>query len=179
MSTDPAPAPRRLSPERLNFILAQAEREAANPACDQQWPETVKDMVAHIATVEYERNESQMDAAEWELDHIERSSECDRLAGEVRGLREKLESLPDKIRKCLEPGEGGINITGGVPSCVFIHIGRGDYENDYELAQEAAEEALEAAAATVEREIAALRAATPGQPEPAPPSASDPASSKP
>jgi len=51
-----------------------------------------------------------------------------------------------------KPGEGGIDITSGIPSDIYVGIGRGHYEDgngEYELAKDVADSVRESAAAAI------------------------------
>jgi hypothetical protein len=65
-------------------------------------------------------------------------------------LRAAVEKIPDIIRKSGEPGQGGVDITRGIPSVVYVGIGREHYADDYELARETAEYTRDEAAGAVE-----------------------------
>jgi hypothetical protein len=72
------------------------------------------------------------------------------LIAERDALRAAVEQIPDIIRKSGEPGPGGIDITSGIPSVVYVGIGREHYADDYELARETAEHTRDEAAGAVE-----------------------------
>jgi hypothetical protein len=71
-------------------------------------------------------------------------------------LQAFIDALPEKIRKCGEPGPGGINITNGVPSEVYIAIGRDRYDTEYEVAEATAEAVRTNTADSIPRWLAAI-----------------------
>jgi hypothetical protein len=75
---------------------------------------------------------------------------AERAVAERDTLRAAVEKIPDIIRKSGEPGPGGIDITSGIPSVVYVGIGREHYADDYELARETAEYTRDEAAGAVE-----------------------------
>jgi hypothetical protein len=84
---------------------------------------------------------------------------CARLSAAEREnerLQTFIDALPEKIRKCGEPGPGGINITNGVPSEVYIAIGRDRYDTEYEVAEATAEAVRTNTADSIPRWLAAL-----------------------
>jgi hypothetical protein len=96
----------------------------------------------------------------------EQSDICTRLSAAEREnerLQTFIDALPEKIRKCGEPGPGGINITNGVPSEVYIAIGRDRYDTEYEVAEATAEAVRTNTADSIPRWLAALYAADRGR----------------
>jgi hypothetical protein len=75
---------------------------------------------------------------------------------EVERLREFIDGLPEKIRKSGEPGSGGIDITGGIPSQVYVAIGRDRYDDEYDVARETADAVRDEIAGTIPYWRAAL-----------------------
>jgi hypothetical protein len=73
-----------------------------------------------------------------------------RLIAERDALRAAVEKIPDIIRKSGEPGHGGVDITRGIPSVVYVGIGRERYEDGFDLARETAEYTRDEAAGAVE-----------------------------
>lgn len=90
--------------------------------------------------------------------------ERDALAGEVARLRAVVADIPDIILNSGKPGPGGVDVTGGIPSEIYIGIGRQRYEDDggeYELARDTADAVRAQAAAVVRLALARPAAATP------------------
>ena len=75
------------------------------------------------------------------------------LIAEIERLRNAYEKL--EIRLGLK-GEGGINITDGIPSEIYIGIGRGYYDSDYELASDVADTVRVESRSHIERLTIAL-----------------------
>jgi hypothetical protein len=88
-------------------------------------------------------------------------AKVDRLVAERDALRAAVEKIPDIIRKSGEPGPGGVDITRGIPSVVYVGIGRERYEDGFELARETAEYTRDQAAGAVEVFIRAALARGP------------------
>lgn len=58
------------------------------------------------------------------------------MPGEVTKI---LNAVADFIEGSGKPGPGGVDITGGVPSEVYVAIGRDRYDTEYEVAEDTAE----------------------------------------
>jgi hypothetical protein len=85
-----------------------------------------------------------------EFAHVATPAAVLALIAERDALRAAVEKIPDIIRKSGEPGPGGVDITRGIPSVVYVGIGRERYEDGFDLARETAEYTRDAAAGAVE-----------------------------
>lgn len=75
------------------------------------------------------------------------------LTEELERVKKLLASLPKAARTVGMPGPGGINICGGIPSEIYVAIGRDRYDDEYEVAAATAEAMREGTASYLERLI--------------------------
>lgn len=80
---------------------------------------------------------------------------------EREGYRKGLLRAAEIVEASGKPGPGGVNMTNGIPSEIFIGIGRGRYEDEsgeYDLAEDTAASVRRSLAEWMKQEASAVSA---------------------